>query len=351
MNQNHRDYSWAAYLDSMEGGLCTVRLPAARGFAWPAGKHDDSWTASLDCMEGGWWQGSHSPSAPPAGLCGWLARNRQRLTKGVLLMSTFVLVGLWLARHGFWPFTDTVPPSAGLTLSCALVMSLAGFTQGLAGFGFGFVAIALLPLLMNLKQAVAAATLLNLIVCIRTFLSVRAHYSWRKGLGLVVGAGLGVPIGTWVLVQLNEALLLRLLGSVMLAFSASELLLARAKPLRLSPRLGLPLGLVSGGLSGAFGVGGPPAIAFTYSQAWTKEQIVAVLQVVFGICALLRMLLLGNAGLLSPSLVRLGLWSVLPMIAAIALGQRFFSKIPQPVLRHATFLFLWTMGLKYLLFP
>jgi len=328
----------------MEGGVRPASLPVARGGAWPAGNYDSTWAASLGCMEAG---GVVGPAA--SSRSGWLAGKRELIIRGILAATTIPLVGLWLGKHGFWALISGGLGGTRMLLT-ALAISLAGFAQGLTGFGYGLVAIALLPLLMNLKEAVALATVLSLVVCVRTFLSIRAHYYWRRGLGLVVGACLGVPLGTWFLVQLDEALLLRVLGGVMLLFSANELLVARSKAIHLSPRLGLPFGILSGGLSGAFGVGGPPAIAFTYSQPWTKQQVVAVLQVVFGLSALLRLLLLGSAGLLSAPLVSLGLWSVVPLLAAIAFGQRFFSRIPQSVLKQAAFLFLWAMGLKYLLF-
>jgi uncharacterized membrane protein YfcA len=232
-----------------------------------------------------------------------------------------------------------------------LVICLAGFAQGLSGFGFGLVAISLLPLSMNLKEAAALTALLNLVVCGMTFYSIRAHFCWRRGWSLVVGACLGVPVGVYVLVQCNEAVLLRILGAVMLLFAVNELVLSRVKKIPVSPRLGLPFGLVSGGLSGAFSIGGPPAIAFTYAQPWTKEQIVAVLQVVFGLSAIQRLILLRRAGFLAAPLFKIGLWSFLPLVAAIALGQKFFARIPQPVLKQATFVFLGAMGTKYLLFP
>ena len=232
-----------------------------------------------------------------------------------------------------------------------LVVCLAGFTQGLSGFGFGLVAMPLLLLLMNLKEAAALTVLLNLLVCGLTFLSTRNHYSFRQGLDLVVGTCLGVPLGVYALVRLNDVLLLRVLGGAMVLMCAHEFILARARSVHLSPRLGLPFGLLSGSLSGAFGMGGPPAVAFTYSQPWSKEQIVALLQVVFGLSAVLRLLLLGSAGLLASPLVLTGLWSIVPLTVAILLGQKCFAKIPQPVLRSATFIFLGAMGMKYLFFP
>ncbi len=175
-----------------------------------------------------------------------------------------------------------------------LIIGLAGFAQGLTGFGFGLVAMPLLPMLMDFKDAVALTVMMNLIVCSMMFLNVRSSFSLRRGLGLVAGACLGVPIGVYVLAQFNQALLLRVLGGVMVFFSINELILMRATSARLSERFGFPCGLISGGLSGAFNMGGPPAIAFSYSQTWSKEQVVAVLQVVFGLSTLLRLILLGN---------------------------------------------------------
>jgi uncharacterized membrane protein YfcA len=132
---------------------------------------------------------------------------------------------------------------------------------------------------------------------------------------------------------------------------AVEAVSGRGKPVRISPRMGLPVGLISGGLSGAFSMGGPPVVAFTYSQPWKKEQIVAVLQVVFGVSALLRLVCLGSAGLMSGPLVLAGLWSIVPLVVAILLGQKCFSRIPQAVLKEITFVFLGAMGLKYLFCP
>ncbi len=242
------------------------------------------------------------------------------------------------------------PRFTSMTLPLIILMvCLAGFTQGLTGFGFGLVAMPLLLLSMDIKEASALTVLLNLIVCGMTFLSTRSHYSFRQGAALVVGACLGVPVGVYALVRLNEAFLLRSLGLVMLFFSANELILVRLKPIRLSERLGLPVGLLSGSLTGAFGMGGPPVVAFTYSQPWTKEQIVAVLQVVFGLSTVIRLLLLGTAGFLATPILIIGLWSVVPLVVAIALGQKWFARIPQPVLKRITFVFLGAMGIKYLL--
>lgn len=236
------------------------------------------------------------------------------------------------------------------SIMITLVVCLAGFVQGLTGFGFGLVAMPLLPLMMDLKEAVALTVPLNLVVCATTFWSIRGGFSWRQGVGLILGVGVGVPLGVLALSHLSEALLLRGLGVVLLGFALNELILARTGPVPISPRLASLFGVVSGGLSGAFNMGGPPAIAFAYSQPWAKEQVASLLQIVFGVSAILRLVMLGSAGYITKPLLTLGLWSVIPMVVAISLGNRLFARIPHLALKRVTFLFLGAMGINYLFF-
>lgn len=217
----------------------------------------------------------------------------------------------------------------------------------MTGFGFGLVAMPLLPLVMNFQDAVALAVLLNMVVTGITFFTMKAHYSWHHGSGLVVGACVGVPIGVYVLIHANELLLRHLLGATMCLFAANELLLS--KKYVFSERVSFPCGLASGALGGAFNMGGPPAVAFVYSQPWSKEQTVAILQVAFGLSALLRLALFGCTGLLDKRLLSFGAWALLPLALAIFAGISLSPTIPHERLKRAVFLFLGAMGIKYLL--
>ncbi len=232
-----------------------------------------------------------------------------------------------------------------------LVLSLAGFVQGLTGFGFGLVAMSLLPLLLDLKSAAAISVVFNILVTALTLFANRRHFEWRTGWPLIIGSCCGVPLGVYLLVLAPHQLLLRLLGAIMIASAVNELAFARRGGLGIPERAGFALGVVSGGLSGAFNMGGPPAIAYVYSQPWRKEAAVAVLQVVFGLAAVLRLILFGATGLLSLELWRTALWGALPVFTAILLGTRFFHRVSQERLRYGVFLFLGALGAKYFIWP
>jgi uncharacterized membrane protein YfcA len=228
------------------------------------------------------------------------------------------------------------------------ILAFAGFIQGLTGFGFGLVSMALLPLALSFKEALVVVAVLNVAACATTLLSTRRHFSWRRGTDLAIGSCVGVPIGFYALVHLDSQLLLHALGAVMCLFAVSELFLARRFRVQFPAWAGFPVGVVSGGLGGAFNIGGPPVIAYAYSQPWAKEEIVATLQLVFGTSAILRLVLVDQSGLLSQTLLQIALVALAPMLISIAAGSRLLQRVPREQLKNAVFLFLLVMGTKYL---
>ncbi len=153
-----------------------------------------------------------------------------------------------------------------------LILTFAGLVQGMTGFGFGLIAMPLLPLVMNFQDAVTLSVLLNLAVTTVTFFAIRSHYSWRQGLGMVVGTCLGVPIGVYALVQMNELLLRHFLGAIMCLFAANELLFSEKHAVQFPSRLSFMFGLASGGLSGAFNMGDHPRSLLLTLSPGAKSQ-------------------------------------------------------------------------------
>lgn len=231
------------------------------------------------------------------------------------------------------------------------VLTFAGLMQGLTGFGFGIVAMALLPLWMDFKLAAATVAAINIPVCWGTLWSNRKHFAWRDSAGLIAGVVFGAPIGVSLLSWGRSETLLRCLGGVMCFFALIDPLLQgfRLGPI---PRwCALPLGFVSGIFGGAFNIGGPPAVAYVYSQPWTKQQMIAALQAMFCVSGILRVILMGNAGLLGSNVVFVLSCSLIPVLAGIWLGGVLLDRAAQSHLKFGVLLIVFVMGMKYLCWP
>jgi uncharacterized protein len=239
-------------------------------------------------------------------------------------------------------------PTTVLLLTLATI-TVAGFTQSVTGFGFGLVAMALLPLFLDFKEAYFILMIPNLMVCTINFIANYRQYQWRQGLGLLIGSCAAVPIGFYTMLHMKSDWLMFGLGILICVFASSELLMSKTRPLRLGESLGWPLGLASGTLSGAFNMGGPPAVAYVYSQSWSKEHIVALLQLVFGTSSVIRLFLMQNAGMITRDLLRTSLLAIVPLLLAIFAGHRVLRTLKREHLRVVVFVFLLVIGIKYIL--
>lgn len=230
-------------------------------------------------------------------------------------------------------------------------IALSGLVQSVTGFGFGLVSMALLPLLVGFTDAYTIVAIMVLVTCGMTLMGNITHYRWRHGLGLLVSSCLALPLGFYGMVHIPQAWLIRGLGVLICLYSLREILMSRLRPIRVPASCEIPMGVLSGALSGAFHAGGPPAVIYAYSQNWTKEHIVALLQLVFLVPSVIRMGLIVKQGLLRMDLFRTGLLAILPLILAIMVGTRVLHRVKREQLRLIVFVFLFVTGVKYLIKP
>ena len=100
-----------------------------------------------------------------------------------------------------------------------LIFLVAGFTQGVNGFGFGLLAIPLLSLFIDIKTGVPLCSLLGILITAFLSLRLRKHIDRRKILPLLLGCIPGVAAGTLVLKKAPTELLSVLMGVMLIAYA------------------------------------------------------------------------------------------------------------------------------------
>ncbi len=213
-----------------------------------------------------------------------------------------------------------------ISLIISLIFFSAGLLQGLSGFGAALLAMPLLVLVLDVREAVTL-TLLNTLI-INLFLSVqlKSHLDWRKILPLVIGCVPGVYVGVTLLRNMNPAIIKLSLGLLIISYGL-YCLFGRLGPKRLGKGWGYAAGFATGTIGGAFSAGGPPTIIYTTLTGWQKDEIKATLSSFFFFTS--SMAATGHylSGLTTPSVLAFFGVTALPVLAGVLLGARFYKKL------------------------
>jgi uncharacterized protein len=144
-----------------------------------------------------------------------------------------------------------------LILTVALGAALAGFVQGLSGFGFGLTAMALWAWTLEPRLAASLSLFGALIGQLLAAFTVRRGWDWRALLPFVAGGLAGLPLGLYLLPRLDVPLFKATLGLMLVIVCPLMFFAARLPRVRggaAGDALAGAAGGVMGGLGGFTGV-------------------------------------------------------------------------------------------------
>ena len=139
-----------------------------------------------------------------------------------------------------------------LILTVALGAALAGFVQGLSGFGFGLTAMALWAWTLEPKLAASRSLFGALVGQLLAAFTVRRGWDWRALLPFVAGGLAGLPLGLWLLPRLDVPLFKGTLG-LMLVIVCPLMFFAARLPRVRGGAAGDALAGAAGGVMGGIG--------------------------------------------------------------------------------------------------
>ena len=232
-------------------------------------------------------------------------------------------------------------PNTTVFLLCALVVALAQLIYATVGFGAGMFSISLLALILpDLSEAVATLLILGLV----TEAWVLSH-AWRQArirllLGLLPTTAIGLYVGTSLLAAGGASGLKRALGVVVVSAGVWFLYQERTANRQTANEtpnrqtiskkkmqwIGLPTGLLAGGLAGLFGTGGPPVIFLLKTYRLDKSAFRATILWYFLLIGILRGTGYVRADLLTRNELIAAVWllpaAVLGTIAGMVVHRR-----------------------------
>lgn len=160
---------------------------------------------------------------------------------------------------------------------------VAGFVQGLSGFGFSMVAMSLWAWVLDPKLAAVLAVFGGMTGQMFAALTVRRGFDLRLLAPFIAGGLAGIPIGLWLLPRLEPTLFRAFVGGLLVIWCPLMLMAGKLPRLRFpnhaAERVADGLAGVSGGLMGPLGgfTGALPTLWCTL-RGFEKDQQRAVIQ-------------------------------------------------------------------------
>ena len=172
------------------------------------------------------------------------------------------------------------------------LVAFGAFTQGFSGVGFGMVVLAGMAFTpWNLERTMLVLNLMVPLIHVSIIYATlkKSQINWKLVGLMLLGAASGVPLGCWFILVFGDQPIFRvMLGAVLVIFTANELFRPRIRQ-ELNVGFGLAAGFLGGFLSGGFLAAGPPVALFLYSRYKEPAQAKGVLQIIFMISTLWRL--------------------------------------------------------------
>lgn len=162
-------------------------------------------------------------------------------------------------------------------LTLILIMFFANFTQSVAGFGMALVAVPLLSEIIGPQATAPLIPLAALVTQTVLLLRYRTAINLRTVARLAAAAIVAIPLGVFVLTRADEDTIRAVLGVVLILYALYALFNLRLPALR-SPRWAYGFGFVSGLLSGAYNIPGPPVVIYGNCKGWPPGEFRSNLQ-------------------------------------------------------------------------
>ena len=224
-----------------------------------------------------------------------------------------------------------------------LIVFLAGFTQGLSGFGSILLSLPLLAIFLDIKTVIPLVALIAFCITIILFIQLWEHLDWKKIYPLFLGALPGIPLGVFFLKKLDKDLIQWILGIILISYSLYSLFF-RSTNKQMRGGWGYLFGFFSGCLGGALSAAGPPVIIYMSLQTWTKDTIKVTLQGFFLVSGAIVIFFHALSGLTTTVVLRYFLISVPLMFLGTYTGSIFYGKIQEEHYKKVILILLAFLG-------
>lgn len=208
---------------------------------------------------------------------------------------------------------------------------IAGFVQGLSGFGFGLASLAIWSWVLEPEAAVPTVVFGSLVGQLLATGSLRQHMDIARAGPFLIGGVLGIPLGLWLLSLIDPLLFKFGLGALLFVYCFIMLFIKHIHKISWGGRFADGVAGWIGGVAG--GVGGIPGALPTLwcsLRGWQKDQQRSVFQMFNLLMHIITFASFVLLGLIQPQTVKIIAvvtpCIILPTLLGLRMYQHFSDK-------------------------
>ena len=228
-----------------------------------------------------------------------------------------------------------------------LVVLLAYWVRGMAGFGSGLIAVPLLTLMWPVTLVVPIVVALDYLGSAVQGIKNVDQVAWREQVALIPLMIVGVAVGVWALSAVPTAVLARILGGFVIAYALYQML--PLPELRASRAAATYCGFLGGLVGTLFGTGGPFYVIYLNLRGLDRTVFRATFALNFLIDGGVRLAAFVGAGLYSHQSLGYLLAAVPVAGAGLFVGGRIQTGFSPRAFQLVIRLLLLTSGIALLL--
>ena len=210
------------------------------------------------------------------------------------------------------------------------ILCVACLTRSTFGFGEALIAMPLLSMVVDVKDAAAIVALTSIFSAIAILLTTKwENIEWSAAGYILAGSLVGIPVGVYALMNVPESAVKFVLAVVVISFAVYNL--TRPALAKLNSNVpGLGFGFIAGVLGGAYNTSGPPLVIFGSLRQWSAQRFRITLQAVSFPTSLAIAGLHSSNGLWTPLVVQSFVVVIPFLIVAAFLGGEINKRIEGP---------------------
>lgn len=153
-----------------------------------------------------------------------------------------------------------------------IAVAMAGVVRGYSGFGAAMIMVTSLATIFDPVTGVVALAMLDSPTSLLFARTLYRYTRWDAVAPIFAAALVTIPVGVWLLSIADQTLMRRSIAVTVLVFAAIS---AGGWQIKRTPGIAarLTVGLLSGGMTGAAGLGGPPVILYFLAQEFPKQEL------------------------------------------------------------------------------